>query len=374
LLVSADPVVLAASRRTGDGTNTIVEPPEVRRIVVARGLQATRADNLRSIERTEHDTTLSDESRAAQLTYLRGVVFPDGLPTRIPGTFVYELDGKYRALYLNPVQNVLYSLELVEDKRSFLAALRSEGTIVIYAGHARYGRGPCFGPSDAPGDDWESGTEPETRGLYRMAYPYVGIPVHEILDHGYHTRGVLASEPRPTRADAEPDLRPHLGQLQPRRVTQMHPDPAMTDRLAAQLGVTTDGDEMFWTYRAVEDQAHGTEVHVVLWAGWHDTPSAPADLGATGFECRMFCHFGCSSFQHHYHVVRMLKGWKRDGDSRFAYWTTDLSNVRVGNVWLTHLMTYPHRHDGRPWGPWLEYAVRETNRELRAQGERYQLI
>lgn len=41
------PAVVAASRRTGEGDNTLIDPPEVRRIVLAQGIQFTRQDSLR---------------------------------------------------------------------------------------------------------------------------------------------------------------------------------------------------------------------------------------------------------------------------------------------------------------------------------------
>ena len=40
------PAVVAASRRTGDGDNALIDPPEVRRIVIAQGIQFTRQDTL----------------------------------------------------------------------------------------------------------------------------------------------------------------------------------------------------------------------------------------------------------------------------------------------------------------------------------------
>ena len=363
------PAVVAASRRTGEGDNTLVDPPEVRRIVVAQGIQFTRQDTLGLL------AAAIDKQDAYESWYYRAILFPEGLADRLPGLFSYELDGRTHALYLNPVQNVIYQIDCVEDKAAFLDALRTEGIVVIYNGHARFGRGPCFGPpGNLPGDDWENGSDREHYGLFRMSYPFVGIPSHEIIKHGYHTEPLPASERPPAAADCDPELRPHLGALQARRPGDMHRDPLVVEVLADLLGVSPDTEERFWTFQAVEDAEHGVETHVVLRAGWQDTASSPADLGATDLSCRMFCHFGCSSFQHNYRIVRERKGWKRDGDQRMAYWQDNLAQPIGTNIWLSHLMTYPHRQDWESWSPWAEYAVRETNRELRAGNYHWQVI
>ena len=363
------PAVVAASRRTGEGDNTIVSPPELLRIVLAQGMEFTRQDTL---------GLLADaiaQGAEYETWYYRAILFPEGLADRLPGVFSYEMDGRTHALFLNLTQNVLYQIECVEDKAAFRRALLTEDIMVIYNGHARYGRGPCFGPpGKLPGDNWENGADAERYGLFRMGYPYVGIPVHEIIGHRYHTDPLPANAPRPVAAHCDPELRPHLGQLQPRRVSDMHRDPMLVEILADQLGATPDSEERFWTFRAVEDAEHGLETHVVLRAGWEETATAPADLGATDFACRVFCHFGCSTYQHNYRILRNWKGWKRDGDQRMAYWQDNLAKPIGTNIWLSHLMTYPHRQDWESWSDWAAYAVRETNRELRAGNFRWQSI
>ncbi len=363
------PAVVAASRRIGEGDNALVDPPEVRRIVLAQGIQFTRNDTLGKLA---ENLALGDAYRS---WYYRAILFPEGLVDRLPGVFAYELDGQLHALFLNPVQNVLYLIDCVEDKAAFLDALRTEGTIVIYNGHARYGRGPCFGPpGNLPGDDWENGSDVDRCGLFRMSHPFVGIPAHEIIKHRYHTQPLPSWEPRPAAADCDPEMRPHLGALQARRVSDMHRDPMLAELLAELFGVAADSEERFWTFQAVEDQEHGTETHVVLRAGWRDTVSAPNDLGATELACRMFCHFGCSTYQHNYPILRERKGWKRDGDQRLAYWQDNLAEPIGTNIWLTHLMTYPRYQAWQPWTDWVAYAVRETNRELRAGDFHWQII
>ena len=361
-----DPILVAASRRAGEGGNTVVEPPEVRRIVVAQGIEFTRQNRYDLI--AQHP-----EASPEAVASVRAGIFPDAMPARVPGVFLYEWEGRHRALYYSPAQHVVYAMETVDDKRRFMEALGTEGIIVIYDGHARYGRGPCFGPDPAPGDDWEAGTEPTSRGLFRMGFPHIAVPVHEVLAHGYRATLLPASEPRPDRASCDPDMRPHLDRLAPLRVSAMHPDPAVVAQLARQVGVEPEGDERFWTYHATGDAEHGRECHVVLRAGWSD-PSYPFNLAATELRCRMFCHLGCSTFSHNYPVLRKLKGWKRDGDARFAYWTTAPSLSGTTVTLLSHLMTYPEYSAGESWVPWLRYGVRKANQELRRTGMKYQLI
>jgi hypothetical protein len=367
--VTAPAVVVAASRRTGEGDNTLIDPPEVRRIVLAQGIQFTREDSLKLY----NDAVARGD--AYETWYYRSILFPEGLVDRLPGLFAWELDGHHHALYLNLAQNVIYQIDLVEDRAAFREALLTEGIAVIYNGHARFGRGPCFGPPGyLPGDDWENGGTPDTGGIFRMGYPFVGIPGHEIIKHGYHTRPLPATEPIPTREQCDPELRPHLGHLQARRVSEMHADPMLVEHLADLFGIAPDSDERFWTFLAVEDQEHGLEVHIVLYAGWENTATAPADLGATDFACRMFCHFGCSTFQHNYHILRTWKGWKREGDDRLAYWQTDLAKPVATNMFLSYLLACPKRQDWQPWGDWAAYAVHQTNRELIAGGHGWRII
>ncbi|MEO8225881.1 MAG: hypothetical protein ABI637_00530 [Gemmatimonadota bacterium] len=366
------PTVVAASRRSGDGDNTVVDPPEVRRIVLAQGIQFTRQDIFDFIEATRGDSELTPEKREVLIHRHQAELFPEGLAERIPGLFGYELGGKQYAMYLNPTQNVLYLIEEVEDKESFRRALETENTIVVYNGHARYGRGPCFGlPGALPGDDWEDGSESGSRGLFRMGYPYVGIPVHDILEHGYRANPLPGYASPPAARDSDPEMRPYLGALRRRRVCELHPDPKMVEALAGQIGGTPLGDELYWTFFTAGKQ--GRECHIVLQAGWRDTTTAPADLDATDLRCRMFCHFGCSSFSHNYRIVRMLKGWQRSGDRRLAYWTSDVAQ-NTASIWLYHLLTYPALQAGQSWEPLAAYAMRQTNRELRATGCTWQLI
>jgi hypothetical protein len=72
--------------------------------------------------------------------------------------------------------------------------------------------------------------------------------------------------------------------------------------------------------------------------------------------------------------VRKEKGWRRDGDDRYAYWTTNASVSLTTKFWLYRWFTYPKRNDFEPWAKSLAYAVSKANQDLDAEGENYHLI
>ena len=102
----------------------------------------------------------------------------------------------------------------------------------------------------------------------------------------------------------------------------------------------------------------------VLHAGWKGTKSVPDDLGAIDPLCRVFCHFGCSSFKHNYRIVRKEKGWKREGNQKYAYWTTDIAIGVTDIYWLQSILTFPQFNAWDSWQASLDYAVRKTNAAL----------
>jgi hypothetical protein len=97
------------------------------------------------------------------------------------------------------------------------------------------------------------------------------------------------------------------------------------------------------------------------------------DLGATDVKCRVFCHFGCSTFKHNYPILRKRKGWKRTPDDRFAYWTT-ASALESTPYWLHYLFVYPKENAFQSWYPSLQWAVQKTNVKLRNLRHTYRLI
>jgi hypothetical protein len=88
----------------------------------------------------------------------------------------------------------------------------------------------------------------------------------------------------------------------------------------------------------------------------------------------VFAHLGCSTFVHNYRVVRFLKDWRREGNERYAYWTTASSYEEAYSRWVTHLVTYGEENAFQSWAPSLAYAVERTNRDLRRMGRRYRII
>ena len=124
----------------------------------------------------------------------------------------------------------------------------------------------------------------------------------------------------------------------------------------------------FWGF---DKYYHGRRKrHVVLHAGWENTATDPMDLGGTDLQCRVFCHFGCSTFKHNYPVLRNLAQWRRTETERFAYWTTAASWGLVTGRWIYYLLTYRRRNAFQSWYPSLQYAVRRMRRYLRGRGFR----
>lgn len=157
-------------------------PPERRLIVVAQGIEF-------------HDRDLSDGSRRYPNWRIPECLWDNTSNPRadlkIPGL---TLASGTEANYNSASQNVIYKILVTTSKREFHQYL--EGThansarypgnvLVVYGGHARYGRGPCLGSTKAYGNHWGTGDDPRVEGIFRMGYPYLMVPITEILSHGY---------------------------------------------------------------------------------------------------------------------------------------------------------------------------------------------
>jgi hypothetical protein len=369
-----DIITIPSSRRLTGGDTLLVDPPEVRQIFFVGGIQFTRADAKKKLALQLLDPAFDP----VELTrFHRRTMFPEGFLDRIPQAFVVDDGVQVRALHFNAEQNVLYTIEVTEERGGYVQALLTPGAIVVYGGHARFGRGPCFAPTDDPGDNWENGTNQAAdnrTGLFRMGFPFIGIPMHDLIAHQYRTTPLPTSEPRPAPQDSDPGLRRHLGELRPRTVAQMHPDPAVVALLGRLFSLDPAGTETFWTFFAVDRKEIGNEAHVVVAADFKDTSTSPNDLGSIEPLCRVFCHFACSTFLHNFTVLRTFKQWTRRGDDRFAFWTTDAAPNTAAIAFIVHLMTAPGVQAGKLWDPWLTRAVTLTNRELRAENDGFQLI
>jgi hypothetical protein len=266
-------------------------------------------------------------------------------------------------------QGVRFYVKIITKRSEFKSAFETPNIHLIYDGHARYGRGPCFGLDDSSyvpphrydeideeghrvnrgaGEQWEQGASNED-GIFRMGYPYIGVPILEIISHGYTPNPVESTE-KINREDCDPDIADKKFQvLTAKELPSGHTIPGMTG-----------SKKKWWGYKA------GSGWHVVLHAGWTGTRSTPMDLGAITPKCRVFCHFGCSTFRHNAAILRTRKKWRREGDDKFAYWTSAPSSSMLGPAWLYHLFTYPHHNAFQNWGPSLEYAKTETNIEIKS--------
>jgi|GEM_PF-1630214 len=279
--------------------------------------------------------------------------------------------------YINHLQGVRFTIEETTSKQQFINWLMTPDIHLIYMGHARYGRGPCFGARGIDKakntliqtEDWEEGSDPIS-GIFRMGYPYIGIEVSEVIEHGYTANPMKESEGRPARADCDPSMRGYLGSLRPRTPEQIHPE------LAAHLRNHTTGDK-YWSYGS-------GGIHIVHHAGWRNTLSNPSELGTihdpddpdnTQMKCRVFTHLGCTTFTHNYPVVRKIAKWTHSGNERYAYWTTDLSYPpHAVGPWVHALISYNQWNAFVSWGPSLDWAVQRVNRSIRAGHGTYRVI
>lgn len=361
---------------------------ELRTIVVAQGLQFTNelwevnAVNWETNPyitvgsgRSEREPTAAE--RAERAAWYRGMKIPHSLQSEFPTMVTW---GDKFALYFSERQGVIFYLQVVSTKTALKEAMETPGIHVIYYGHARYGRGPCFRPGsdDGPGEDWGPGTSTQT-GIYRMGYPFLAVSMHEIHEHGYTAAPLVSTGTKPARNDCDPDLRSHVWELRERTLPEICRNPRNAreslyevDAMRPRFGPGVTDTTPFWTYAAAEGGRR--EWHVVLRAGWESTPASPFDLGATDVRCKVFCHFGCSTFAHNYRVLRFMKNWQRTEDDRFAYWTTRPSPGPVTRFWIRSLFKYSSLNAFDNWHPSLRYAVRDTNRQLLNAGYNYRVI
>jgi len=321
---------------SGETYTTIADGYEEREILVAQGVEA-------------HNSDLPDDWSV-----------PNGLQRLVPDL---DVQSSTSATYLSREQGVRFVIRVVTRKDEYKTALQTEGLHVIYLGHARYGRGPCFGDSRDAGEWWANGTS-RSDGMFRMAYPYVAVPVTEIIRHGYTTSPLSTEGGRPPRADCHPDIRAAYRSLRGYTLDQLHGE--------LHRYVSAGEGQQFYGFNKYD---HGQQKrYVVLNAGWEETATDPMDLGATNLRCRVFMHLGCSSFKHNYRILRFRKNWQRTDTDRFAYWTTASSNGFTLVHWLHRLLTYPTYNAFGSWRSSLRYAVRRTNRDLRREGYRYRII
>ncbi len=368
----SDPVIDALVALTGAATqaiNTLTAPPEERLIIIAEGKQFRSGDAARPWQVPQWFRMSGSERAKVYLGTFEGKDytvgdFHPGIKKLRAIPIADRADGLFE--YFNQAQGVRFIIKKIQDKRAFVKALTTPGAHVVYDGHARYGRGPCFGSGgESPGEMWEEGTgngqgknpltHPNDDGIFRLGSKYIGVEAPEIIHHGY-TANLLEAVDRPKAADCDQDLQPHLSALKGRTLDEI--DPALK-----KLVRDPDPNKKWWSYWGTVDKKR--VLFVIHKAGWEKTLSEPDDIGAITPTCRVFAHLGCSTYRHNYPVVRKLKQWTRDGNERYAYWTTNLSDFGAAHYWVQHLLDYDEFNAFQPLEKSLKNAVKVTNQNLK---------
>jgi len=339
--------------------NTVNLNYEVREIVVAQGIQFRNKD----LEITSEDlfpgAQLTDEIR-------NEMVIPLGLKNDFPDIVIQDAT---RAVFISDAQHVEFRIRVVNTKSAFKDALETPGIHVVYAGHSRFGRGPCFGPDlgDPPnltGEDWETGTDTNRFGIFRMGRPFAGVPFAEDLDvHKYRMRPVPTTQ-KVSPADVDQLTIP--GSLKPVILRGTRFESFIIDLPIA---------DTYWGCKTV----HGDGV--LLFADFQNTPFLPPlpppfppfppipsvsamDLGATNLQCRCFTLCGCDTLKHFHEIVRKRKGFTKSGNEGFAFFTVGAVPIAPATkFWLSSLLEFPERNDFQPWSASLDFAVKRTNQK-----------
>ncbi len=349
----------SASRQNSDSNtfNTLVPAYEDRLIIVAQGIQF-HTDQIRK----DMGGLLDKHPNSGY--QLSDFLIPDYLQLKL-GDKVH-IASDQTITYTSDVQRVNFTLKFITSRDDYLAALQTPGVHVMYNGHARYGRGPCFGDDPSPGDQWAN------KGLWRIGFPFLAVDVAEILENGYFADPVTGAEPMPPRADCHPEVRAKYSSYKKYKVGDLALTPADRIRLIGFLNTTGDADQSYW---ASGTPSRGpAHMDLLMHADWQQTRCTPYDLGATDLQCRVYCHFGCSTFLHNYPILRKLRKWTREGNERYAYWTTNVSDSLLDGRWLHRLLTYPKDNAFQSWEGSLQYAVQKASRDIRNKGGHYDLI
>jgi hypothetical protein len=168
--------------------NVVNRNREIRRIVVAQGIQFHNKDKENAFN---IDPTRDNPDQTT---------IPKSLLNDFPDIVIQDAS---HAVFISDVQRVEFQIEVVNTKDKFIEALQTPAIHVVYTGHSRFGRGPCFGPDivaskgpsgdlvrDLTGENWETGTNTATFGVFRMGHPFVGVPFEEMDEHKYKMRPV----------------------------------------------------------------------------------------------------------------------------------------------------------------------------------------
>lgn len=320
---------------------------EKRKIVVAQGLDF-RDDDLRA--RKAKNPKYSEEP------------LENFLKDNFTSNFTAKDSTHFE--YISDDQQVHFFIEIVRSKDEFYKALETPGIHVIYAGHSRYGRGTCFDPDVSSdkyieGDRWEYG-DSNRNGIFRLAYPFVGIPFSDIEHHKYKFSPVAVEEKVPSINDRHPEAKLGLSKI------------TLPDSLKSYvMDKYKSPSNRYWGFIKKKEK------HILLYAGWENTLSKPYDLGSIELKCKVFCHFGCSSKLHYWKLIRKspYKNWARDipPTDRFAYFSDRPGDYRGWCYWLFYVLNYSEANGFKSWWNSLEYAKKATNNFLKSERAKFQL-
>ncbi len=277
----------------------------------------------------------------------------------------FKVSGDRKAAeYINYDQGVHYKFRLVYSLSDYKKALETPELIVVYSGHARYGRGPCFDQyakeCNMTGEQWEEGTHKDN-GIFRMGYPFVPVEIEDLEHHKYTCRPIPVELPKPPNEAQHPMSRHPEAR---RTLLPIKIKPELAGQVKA--GFTSPSDS-YWGYGAT----------IVLNAGWDGAARSIHNLNDVNLGCRTFCHFGCSSKIHLWQLLRRLeyKGWARPKPptEQLAYFTTATSDWRTV-YWLFYLLSYNKPNNDSHFFDSHEYAVRRANQRLSAESAGFQLF
>ncbi len=340
------PTPATGPRRTpSSGTRTTLSQRyELREIVVAQGI--------------EHLNTNPWMQPGRNGDPPHGWRIPRGLETHFPNNSEHEWESisDNAAVFVSHTQRVRFRVRVISAKDEYKRALETAGLHVVYMGHSRYGRGQCFGPQPTAGEDWEQGSDTNTRGMFRTGYGVIGVHFSEMRTHGY------SFYPVPASTRLQPGwLHPEIAR------STLGPVPLPSDLESKLLPIAQPVQSRYWGF------SDGEGSGAVLWAGWENTISDPMDLGAVNLNCRCWCIFSCSTRLHYWSIVRRRKNWRRTATERFAYFTSSVSYPLTAWAWLRSVFEYSRRNDFESWYASLEWAKRRCGRILREEGYRYSI-
>jgi hypothetical protein len=255
-----------------------------------------------------------------------------------------------------------------------------------------------------------------------MGYPYLPTPASEIIHYGYTPNLVEVRKGRPAKAKCHPEIQGNYGKLHAYSIPeiaqalerQWHAEYRQAHkvidkedsfehvhelelqlwddssfgldaleigdnkdcyerRLERCIGVPADAGYRFWGYDAYSKGA--LKRFLIHDAGWRNTVSVPWDLGATDMQCRVLCHFGCSTLKHNRPIIRGKnhKNWRQEDDDHYGFFTDATAYMMTASRWIYHLLTYPEYNAFEPWKDSLKYAREQTNTDLKNMKQKFRI-